>query len=119
MSGTDGRNLSAELRALTERALEALAANDGAAAARDAAPAVARDPKLLARLVADGDLQRSLTRGDFATRAPSQVASEAAAMAELRQWRRRELVRIAWRDLAGWAGLEETLGDTSAFADAA
>jgi glutamate-ammonia-ligase adenylyltransferase len=138
MSGTDGRNLSAELRALTERALEALAANDGAAAARDAAPAVVRDslphvfacsdfvaqavtrdPKLLARLVADGDLQRSLTRGDFATRAPSQVASEAAAMAELRQWRRRELVRIAWRDLAGWAGLEETLGDTSAFADAA
>jgi glutamate-ammonia-ligase adenylyltransferase len=133
MSGTDGRNLSAELRALTERALEALAANEGAAAAHDAAPAavrdslplvfacsdfiaqsVSRDPKALS-----WDLQRSLTRGDFAARAPSQVVSEAAAMAELRRWRRREMVRIAWRDLAGWAGLEETLADLSAFADAA
>jgi glutamate-ammonia-ligase adenylyltransferase len=29
------------------------------------------------------------------------------------------MVRIAWRDLAGWADLEETLGDLTAFADAA
>jgi glutamate-ammonia-ligase adenylyltransferase len=29
------------------------------------------------------------------------------------------MVRIAWRDLAGWATLNETLADTSAFADAA
>lgn len=29
------------------------------------------------------------------------------------------MVRIAWRDLAGWAHLEETLGDLTAFADAA
>jgi len=29
------------------------------------------------------------------------------------------MVRIAWRDLAGWAHLEETLSDLSAFADAA
>jgi glutamate-ammonia-ligase adenylyltransferase len=38
---------------------------------------------------------------------------------ELRKWRRREMVRIAWRDLAGWAHLEETLADLTAFADAA
>jgi len=38
---------------------------------------------------------------------------------ELRKWRRREMVRIAWRDLAGWASLEETLADLTAFADAA
>src|SRR2546430_10072918 len=31
--------------------------------------------------------------------------------AELRRWRRRELIRIAWRDLAGWADLCETLAD--------
>jgi [glutamine synthetase] adenylyltransferase / [glutamine synthetase]-adenylyl-L-tyrosine phosphorylase len=37
----------------------------------------------------------------------------------LRHWRRRELTRIAWRDLAGWADLAETLHDLSAFADAA
>jgi glutamate-ammonia-ligase adenylyltransferase len=29
------------------------------------------------------------------------------------------MVRIAWRDLAGWAHLEETLSDSTAFADAA
>jgi [glutamine synthetase] adenylyltransferase / [glutamine synthetase]-adenylyl-L-tyrosine phosphorylase len=29
------------------------------------------------------------------------------------------MVRIAWRDLAGWAPLEETLSDLTAFADAA
>jgi glutamate-ammonia-ligase adenylyltransferase len=40
-------------------------------------------------------------------------------MAALRTQRQREMVRIAWRDLAGWATLGETLGDTSAFADAA
>ena len=44
---------------------------------------------------------------------------EAYAMSELRHWRRREMVRIAWRDLAGWATLEETLAELSAFADAA
>jgi glutamate-ammonia-ligase adenylyltransferase len=38
---------------------------------------------------------------------------------ELRKWRRREMVRIAWRDLAGWASLEETLADLTNFADAA
>jgi glutamate-ammonia-ligase adenylyltransferase len=40
-------------------------------------------------------------------------------MAALRRQREREMVRIAWRDLAGWATLQETLADTSAFADAA
>ena len=35
----------------------------------------------------------------------------------LRRWRRREMVRIAWRDLAGHASVEETLADLSAFAD--
>jgi glutamate-ammonia-ligase adenylyltransferase len=38
---------------------------------------------------------------------------------ELRRWRRREMVRIAWRDLAGWAHLEETLADLTSFADVA
>ncbi|TLY64102.1 MAG: hypothetical protein E6K48_00325, partial [Gammaproteobacteria bacterium] len=47
------------------------------------------------------------------------AAPEASFLAELRRWRRREFVRIAWRDLAGWADLTETLGDLTAFADAA
>ena len=35
----------------------------------------------------------------------------------LRHFRRREMTRIAWRDLAGWADLEETMQDLSTFAD--
>ena len=35
----------------------------------------------------------------------------------LRHFRRREMVRIAWRDLSGRAVLEETLAELSAFAD--
>ncbi len=40
-------------------------------------------------------------------------------MDALRRLRRHELVRIAWRDLAGAAPLAEVLGDLSALADAA
>ena len=35
----------------------------------------------------------------------------------LRCWRRAEFARIAWRDLAGWATLDETLADLSRAAD--
>ena len=44
---------------------------------------------------------------------------EPAVLRVLRRWRRRELVRIAWRDLAGWADLNATLAELSAFAEAA
>jgi glutamate-ammonia-ligase adenylyltransferase len=40
-------------------------------------------------------------------------------MAALRRWRRGEFARIAWRDLAGWASLAETLADLSRAADLA
>jgi glutamate-ammonia-ligase adenylyltransferase len=105
----------------------------------------ARDAKLLPALVERGDLQRTLTAADFAARAPTLVIDGSApatgaesvpdassaphasampvpepdALAALRRWRRHEMVRIAWRDLAGWAALPETLSDLSAFADAA
>ncbi|CAG7856392.1 partial Bifunctional glutamine synthetase adenylyltransferase/adenylyl-removing enzyme, partial [biofilm metagenome] len=46
------------------------------------------------------------------------VKDEAELMRQLRQFRRRALVRSAWRDLAGWAELEETLMDLSLLADA-
>jgi [glutamine synthetase] adenylyltransferase / [glutamine synthetase]-adenylyl-L-tyrosine phosphorylase len=87
------------------------------------AQACARDPKLLADLLAREDLQRKLAPAEFAARAPALStdanSSEAQALSELRRWRRQEMVRIAWRDLAGWAELTETLSDLSAFADAA
>lgn len=78
---------------------------------------------MLADLVSTGDLQRRVSSQEIASRAPQPAAVAIAAdgpfLADLRHWRRREMVRIAWRDLAGWAHLEETLGDLTAFADAA
>ena len=50
-------------------------------------------------------------------RLPDAAAPEPEWQAWLRRWRRREMVRIAWRDLTGLASLEETLEDLSAFAD--
>jgi glutamate-ammonia-ligase adenylyltransferase len=42
---------------------------------------------------------------------------EAEAMRALRQFRRCQMLRIAWRDLAGWSVLEETLGHLSELAE--
>jgi glutamate-ammonia-ligase adenylyltransferase len=87
------------------------------------AQSLSRDPRLLAELLASGDLGRALPRGEFARRAAAlpadAAAGEALVQAQLRNWRRREYVRIAWRDLAGLADLSETLAELSAFADAA
>ena len=128
-----------ELTALVERSLDELAAREGTRAALAAAPrAVADslpavfaasdfvtrscvlDPQLFVSLLASGDLERPLT-GDFAARAPQLPGSlpESEVLQRLRAWRRRELTRIAWRDLAGWAQLSETLAELTAFADAA
>ncbi|MEM9057979.1 MAG: bifunctional [glutamate--ammonia ligase]-adenylyl-L-tyrosine phosphorylase/[glutamate--ammonia-ligase] adenylyltransferase, partial [Pseudomonadota bacterium] len=43
---------------------------------------------------------------------------ETALLAALRRVRHLHLLRIAWRDLAGWATLDEVLRDLSALADA-
>nr|ART36549.1 C249 [uncultured bacterium] len=46
------------------------------------------------------------------------IADEAGLRQALRVLRQREMLRIAWRDLAGWADLDETLTALSALADA-
>ena len=95
----------------------------GVIAASDfVAHACARDPQLLGELLRSGDLGRPLTRADFAARAAAAAdpaAPEAQFMAQLRRWRRYEFVRIAWRDLAGWAAVPETLEELTDCADAA
>jgi glutamate-ammonia-ligase adenylyltransferase len=84
-----------------------------------------RHPELLLELITSGDLRTRLRGEQFAARAPAITAAdathaEAEMIASLRRWRRREMVRIAWRDLAGWAaGLDETLSELSVFADTA
>jgi glutamate-ammonia-ligase adenylyltransferase len=133
------------LRPLLERALDTLTGNADLAAALDAAPgevraslplvfaasdfvsqSCTRNPDFLVDLVRSGDLRTRLRRAEFAARAPALVAAgqstpipESEYISALRQWRKREMVRIAWRDLAGWASLEETLHDLSVFADTA
>ncbi|HEU4601139.1 MAG TPA: bifunctional [glutamate--ammonia ligase]-adenylyl-L-tyrosine phosphorylase/[glutamate--ammonia-ligase] adenylyltransferase [Steroidobacteraceae bacterium] len=51
-------------------------------------------------------------------RAELRQEAEPEFMAALRAFRHRHSVRIAWRDIAGWATLEETLRDLSDLADA-
>ncbi|HEU5134671.1 MAG TPA: bifunctional [glutamate--ammonia ligase]-adenylyl-L-tyrosine phosphorylase/[glutamate--ammonia-ligase] adenylyltransferase [Steroidobacteraceae bacterium] len=82
---------------------------------------LARDEALARWLIDDAALTRPLARGEMAQRLAAVIGEPdlAGFMAALRRQREREMVRIAWRDLSGWATLHETLADTSAFADAA
>ena len=77
-----------------------------------------RDPELVPGLVTSTDLFAPLRRGDYAA-ALQQIANdgEPALAKQLRLFRRREMVRIAWRDLAGWSNLDETLADLTALAE--
>ncbi len=78
-----------------------------------------RKPELLVDLVNSSDLSSLYIQKTYAeklTKLP--VATQAELMIKLRHFRRREMVRIAWRDLAGWADLTETLTDLSHLADA-
>src|SRR5579863_1932984 len=88
--------------------------------------ALCRDPELFAALL--GRAEQRFAGAPMALPAlpplsplpplaPAEV--EAQFMAALRRWRRAEFARIAWRDLAGWAGLGETLADLSRAADLA
>ncbi|HEY8158705.1 MAG TPA: bifunctional [glutamate--ammonia ligase]-adenylyl-L-tyrosine phosphorylase/[glutamate--ammonia-ligase] adenylyltransferase [Methylobacter sp.] len=78
-----------------------------------------RKPELLADLVNSGDLSVLYNENSYVEKlAQESVDSQAELMTKLRHFRRREMVRIAWRDLAGWAELSETLTDLSHLADA-
>ncbi|MBW9264673.1 MAG: bifunctional [glutamate--ammonia ligase]-adenylyl-L-tyrosine phosphorylase/[glutamate--ammonia-ligase] adenylyltransferase [Candidatus Thiodiazotropha sp. (ex. Lucinisca nassula)] len=76
--------------------------------------------ELLPDLYRDGDLKRSLSEGEMSQRltlALESVSDETGLSQTLREFRRRQMVRIIWRDLAGLAPLDETLEDLSALAD--
>jgi glutamate-ammonia-ligase adenylyltransferase len=86
-----------------------------------AAKSCTRHPKMLENLVQSGDLERSYDQYEYAERVRHAVAGaedEAALKNRLRLLRNREMVRIACRDLAGWANLSETMSALSFFADA-
>jgi [glutamine synthetase] adenylyltransferase / [glutamine synthetase]-adenylyl-L-tyrosine phosphorylase len=59
----------------------------------------------------------SMASADYEARA-GQEPTTLEALRILREWRRREMLRIAWRDIAGRAGVTETLHALSDLADA-
>ncbi|MEZ5541516.1 MAG: bifunctional [glutamate--ammonia ligase]-adenylyl-L-tyrosine phosphorylase/[glutamate--ammonia-ligase] adenylyltransferase [Pseudomonadota bacterium] len=80
-----------------------------------------REPEVLCRLLDDGCLLGDYAPGEVADKlelALRGVGTEAELSRRLREFRRQEMLRIAWRDLAGWAPLDEVLYDLSALADA-
>ena len=88
-----------------------------------------RHPSMFADLVSSGDLEAPYpasaagTSGRPSLRERAESVARAAEsidglMAHLRRLRRREMVRIAWRDVGGLADFEESVRDTSDLADA-
>jgi glutamate-ammonia-ligase adenylyltransferase len=85
------------------------------------AESLVSDPALSADLWGSGDLQKTAMPGQ--THARLATALEGTPSVEelavrLRRFRHREMVRIAWRDLAGLSDLAETTTDLSALAEA-
>lgn len=135
--GTPPQALHAEVERYRERYLEACA-EAGVAPSRhpellavlDAvwagsafvAQSCISHPELLADLLASGDLNIAYSPDGHARRLDAALArcrDEAALALALRRQRRREMMRIAWRDLTGWSDLETTLRETSWLAEAA
>jgi len=85
------------------------------------AEAVIRDPHLLADLCTGGQLRDAFPPGEYASRLERVLDGAEEAddlMRRLRRYRCREMVRIAWRDLAGHSDLTETTADLSDLAEA-
>ncbi len=79
------------------------------------------NPAVLYGLLESGDLLADYSAGTYTRKLKRSLkgASDAAELGRsLREFREQEMLRIAWRDLAGWAPLNEVLGDLSALADA-
>ena len=71
-------------------------------------------------LIASGDIHISYDEQGYQQRLArvlENVADETHLQQQLRYFRQREMVRIIWRDLAGWADLAETVRELSAMAD--
>ncbi len=80
-----------------------------------------RHPEMLSELMTSGDLfidYQSNAYQDKIRLALAGVNDEIGLCEVLRLQRQREMLRIAWRDLAGWAGLTETVFSLSKLAEA-
>jgi [glutamine synthetase] adenylyltransferase / [glutamine synthetase]-adenylyl-L-tyrosine phosphorylase len=80
-----------------------------------------RSPLLLKELVLSGDLSKSYPEYHYRNhvyQCLKKAPDDANIGNTLCRIRRREMIRIAWRDLAEWADLSETMENLSALADA-
>ena len=80
-----------------------------------------RTPQVLIELLTSGDLYQSYSKHAYRQailRGLEETTSSIDMGACLCKIRRREMIRIAWRDLLQLADLAETLADLTAFADA-
>ncbi|ADJ27102.1 bifunctional [glutamate--ammonia ligase]-adenylyl-L-tyrosine phosphorylase/[glutamate--ammonia-ligase] adenylyltransferase [Nitrosococcus watsonii] len=80
-----------------------------------------RWPSLLLDLQGSGDLFRAYEPNHYAKNLAQQltdISTETELMIALRRFRQREMVRIIWRDLAGWASLDEVFRELSQLAEA-
>ena len=84
-----------------------------------AADALERNTGLLGELARGRPLDVPATAEYLRAAAPPLTLDDAAFMTGLRSFRRREMLRIAWRDLAGLADLPTTLRELSDLADVA
>lgn len=83
---------------------------------------ITRSSSLLNTLIDQGLLEKSREETEIRAwleDALKDVTDEAGLQKALRRTRSLEMVRIAWRDIAGWASIEETLRDLSLLAEAA
>jgi glutamate-ammonia-ligase adenylyltransferase len=80
-----------------------------------------RHPDMLDHLITGGDLLRQYPPDEYQKKLEaslSGIEDETALGSMLRGIRCREMLRIAWRDIAGHADLWETMRDLSSFAEA-
>jgi glutamate-ammonia-ligase adenylyltransferase len=85
------------------------------AASEFVAQALIQDPAALA--FAPGEANPAGANAHYEERVAAAQSVEQALFL-LREWRRREMVRIAWRDIAGTAAVTDTLRSVSDLADA-
>jgi len=91
------------------------------AASQFVANGCTRNPALLVDLVNSNDLFSCYASDHYISALRQKLKdleTESQLHRQLRMFRNREMLRIAWRDIAGYAGLQETMTALSSLADA-